>query len=233
LWYERIIDLSEFAGQSIHVAFRHFNTEGQHHVLIDDIIISYTGGNQILLGNLTGTVTNSLTGNPIEGASITIVGYDIPALSNAQGVYFIQGIEVGPVTIKAAKEGYEDYIFENFVIEAGDTKTHNITMISTTNEHNEITVPIVTALLTNFPNPFNPSTTIAFSLSNVGNVEINVYNVRGQRVRSLLNEQRETGHHKVIWDGTDNNGRIVGSGIYFYRMSAGEYQSVRRMVLMK
>jgi len=90
-----------------------------------------------------------------------------------------------------------------------------------------------TELFSNFPNPFNPETTIAFSLSNVGNVVINVYNVRGQRVRTLLNEQREPGHHSVVWNGTDDNGRAVSSGIYLYRIVAGEYTSMRRMLLLK
>ena len=85
----------------------------------------------------------------------------------------------------------------------------------------------------NFPNPFNPYTTIKFSIGEVGNVVLNVYNVRGQRVRTLQNEHREPGHHSVIWDGTDDYGRAMSSGIYFYRIVAGENVATRRMLLMK
>jgi len=67
----------------------------------------------------------------------------------------------------------------------------------------------------------------------VGNVTINVYNVRGQLVRTLLNEHREPGHHSVVWNGTDDNGRAVSSGIYLYRIVAGENVATRRMLLMK
>jgi len=93
--------------------------------------------------------------------------------------------------------------------------------------------------LRNYPNPFNPYTNIQFTIGNVGNVVINVYNVRGQRVRTLLNEQREPGHHSLIWNGTDDSGRAVGSGVYFYRVSARNSMndfytsSVGRMLLMK
>jgi hypothetical protein len=90
-----------------------------------------------------------------------------------------------------------------------------------------------TRLVSNFPNPFNPETVIAFSLSNVGNVEINVYNVRGQLVRTLVNDVYNAGVHQVVWNGRDENGVQVGSGVYFYRMRAGEYHSMRRMILMK
>jgi len=85
----------------------------------------------------------------------------------------------------------------------------------------------------NYPNPFNPYTTIRYTIGNVENVVINVYNVRGQRVRTLLNEQREPGHHSVIWNGTDDSGRALSSGIYFYRIVAGENTATRRMLLMK
>ena len=64
-------------------------------------------------------------------------------------------------------------------------------------------------------------------------MEINVYNVRGQLVRSLVNAEYPIGKHDIIWDGRDDNGLSVSSGVYFYRMKVGEYQHVRRMVLMK
>jgi hypothetical protein len=92
-----------------------------------------------------------------------------------------------------------------------------------------------TALMMNYPNPFNPQTTIQFEIGNgkLENVVINVYNVKGQHVRTLVNGVYGTGSHSIIWNGTDNYGRNVGSGIYFYCMIAGEYSSIRRMMLLK
>jgi len=103
-------------------------------------------------------------------------------------------------------------------------------------------VVFVTGLMGNFPNPFNPVTSIQFSIGNVGNVKnvenvenvnIDVYNIRGQRVRSLVNEEFPVGEYSVVWDGRDEDGRNVGSGVYLYQMRAGEYTETRRMVLMK
>ncbi len=96
------------------------------------------------------------------------------------------------------------------------------------------TVPALsTALNSNYPNPFNPETTISYSLSQGENVKIEVYNVRGQLVRTLVNENKAAGHHKVVWTGVDNNNRPVSSGVYYYKMTAGKYSSSKKMILMK
>ena len=101
------------------------------------------------------------------------------------------------------------------------------------NVDDETLLPVSTALVGNFPNPFNPETTIRFTLSHAENVEINIYNVRGQLIRTLVNGYVNGGRHNVVWNGLNDNGNPVGSGVYFYRMTAGEYQSVRRMMLIK
>jgi len=94
-------------------------------------------------------------------------------------------------------------------------------------------VPMVSQLRANFPNPFNPSTTISFDVAKEGNVQIEVFNIRGQKVKTLLNETRGIGNHSVVWEGTDNHGRILSSGVYFYRMTTGEFSQTRRMLLLK
>jgi hypothetical protein len=88
-------------------------------------------------------------------------------------------------------------------------------------------------LMNIYPNPFNPESTIMFSIQNVGNVIINVYNLRGQRVKALVNGYKQDGEHSIVWNGRDDNGRELGSGIYFIRMVAGEDVSVRRVVLLR
>lgn len=93
--------------------------------------------------------------------------------------------------------------------------------------------PMVTTLKGNYPNPFNPSTTIAFSLKEASPVQIQIFNIHGQVVRTLVNNQMNAGHHSVEWNGRDNSGRGVASGIYFYRMRAGNYNDTRKMMLVK
>ena len=93
--------------------------------------------------------------------------------------------------------------------------------------------PIRSQLIGNYPNPFNPETTILFSLENEGHVSIDIYNIRGQKVKGLVNENLKSGNHQVIWNGVDDNGRPVSSGVYFYRMNTDAQTSTKRMVLMK
>jgi len=90
-------------------------------------------------------------------------------------------------------------------------------------------------LVGNFPNPFNPSTTIRFEVRGSRFVKIEVYNIRGQRVRTLLDGSRafETGVHSVVWNGRDDNGRMVGSGVYLYKMTSDGFSEVKRMMLLK
>ena len=88
-------------------------------------------------------------------------------------------------------------------------------------------------LAQNFPNPFNPNTTINFSISSTSEVNLSVFNIRGQHVRTLKSGVYTAGNHSVVWDGTDSSNRGVSSGIYFYRLEAGDRTEVRRMLLMK
>jgi cytoskeletal protein CcmA (bactofilin family) len=85
----------------------------------------------------------------------------------------------------------------------------------------------------NYPNPFNPSTTIRFSLPKAVAVELAVFNSRGQLVRNLLHDSLARGWHEVTWDATGTNGRHVASGIYFYRMVAGDFVAHRKLLLLK
>ncbi|HOM79221.1 MAG TPA: C25 family cysteine peptidase [Candidatus Cloacimonas acidaminovorans] len=92
---------------------------------------------------------------------------------------------------------------------------------------------LVTSLKGCYPNPFNPTTTISFSIKEKTPVELIIYNILGQKVRTLVNQPLEPGEHSIVWNGTDNKGRSVASGIYFYRMKAGNYSETKKMVLKK
>ncbi len=96
------------------------------------------------------------------------------------------------------------------------------------------TTPTEFALLQNFPNPFNPDTTIGYELSESADVTLQIYNVVGQVVRTLIAaESQSVGRYQVRWDGMDDRGTPVSSGIYFYQLSAGKFQDVRKLMLLK
>ncbi len=96
------------------------------------------------------------------------------------------------------------------------------------------TTPTEFALLQNFPNPFNPDTTIGYELAESADVTLQIYNVVGQVVRTLIAaEPQSIGRYQVRWDGMDDRGTPVSSGIYFYQLSAGKFQDVRKLMLLK
>ena len=94
-------------------------------------------------------------------------------------------------------------------------------------------LPSAVSLDGNFPNPFNPATMIRFALPATQPVELAIYDVRGQKVRTLVHGVMEAGHHEVTWLGRDDQGRGVASGMYFYRLSTDGDQYVRKMLLVK
>jgi len=93
--------------------------------------------------------------------------------------------------------------------------------------------PVAFALAQNFPNPFNPSTTIRFTLPEAGHVTLAVYDINGRLVRILMGRSLAAGPHSVVWDGRDSNGREVASGVYIYRLAARQGVVTRRMTLVR
>jgi len=85
----------------------------------------------------------------------------------------------------------------------------------------------------NYPNPFNPSTTIQYGLAKDTHVKINIYNIKGQKVKTLINENKQAGVHKIIWDGKDHKQKNVSSGIYFYHIQTNHGTVTRKMLMMK
>ena len=125
----------------------------------------------------------------------------------------------------------------------GETKRNFRIVVGTQEYVNTHTdgIPLVAmeyALDQNFPNPFNPSTQIRYILSHSGHVQLDVYNVLGQRVRQLQNTMQPIGAYTAEWDGKNDAGQMVSTGVYFYRIavtanSTNDFQQTKKMVLMK
>jgi len=98
---------------------------------------------------------------------------------------------------------------------------------------NDDTIPGITSLIGNYPNPFNSEYNIAFLLAETSNVSLTIYNARGQKVRTLVNSELNSGNHSVIWNGKDNQGKSVTSEVYYYKMDSGKYTSSKKMILIK
>ena len=100
-------------------------------------------------------------------------------------------------------------------------------------ENNQSSTPGEYKLFQNYPNPFNPSTTIAFSIPASGNVRLVIYDILGNEVRTLINGRQTPGLQKISWDGRDNSGNTVSTGVYIYRITADGFTHSRRLVFIK
>ncbi|MDD4277459.1 MAG: C10 family peptidase [Candidatus Cloacimonetes bacterium] len=94
-------------------------------------------------------------------------------------------------------------------------------------------IPAELSLQQNYPNPFNPTTTISYFLPEAGNIQLDIYNLKGQLLTTIVNADQEAGKHSVTWNGTDTKGQSVASGVYFYRLSSPHKTLTKRMLLMK
>ncbi|MDD3563927.1 MAG: FlgD immunoglobulin-like domain containing protein, partial [Candidatus Cloacimonetes bacterium] len=100
-------------------------------------------------------------------------------------------------------------------------------------EEDLIPIPNSSVISSNYPNPFNPSTTIAFSIPEDSRVLLTIFNIKGQKVKDLVSENMMRGHHKFVWDGRDDGNRKVSSGIYFVKLNAAGNSYTHKMMLMK
>ena len=94
-------------------------------------------------------------------------------------------------------------------------------------------LPKVFALEQNYPNPFNPETIIRYALPKAAPVRIAIYNLLGQQVKKLVDKEQLPGFHQVHWDGTNDAGLKLASGLYVYRMEAGQFVKIRKMMMLK
>jgi len=116
--------------------------------------------------------------------------------------------------------------------EGAPTETVEVAFPFVSNGEN-ITTVLVNTLNVNYPNPFNPTTSISFSLEKAGQATLRIYNTKGQLVKTLVNNVKAAGSHTVIWNGLNNEGRAVSSGLYFYKLDAPGFSKTRKMMLLK
>ena len=130
---------------------------------------------------------------------------------------------------------YEYYITAAYSGEHQSEPSNSVTVELT--DADGIALPAVTEFKGIYPNPFNPTTTLSFSLNERGRVVIEVFNLKGQKIKTLENRTLEAGEHSVIWNGKDENGNSIPSGIYFSKLDtdlfSGRYTSVKKIILLK
>src|SRR5690554_59833 len=136
---------------------------------------------------------------------------------------------------------YEDIVTEigfysyyvTALYEVGESEASNIVEVEVTVSVDDLTSPFVNELRQNYPNPFNPETTIEFSLETRQRVKINIYNITGQQVKTIVDDVLDAGEHRIVWNSVGSNNKKLPSGIYLYRMTTDKYNDTRKMILLK
>lgn len=184
------------------------------------------------------TITNSGTAAMMGVVNSTAPFYlgENPAQNSLTESYYLPAGETMEMMVTFAPT-YANNYSANITISSDDPNMPEAIVpvlgTSGTVSNQDLVNPLVTALHGNYPNPFNPNTNIKFSLKENSPVQLDIYNISGQKVRTLLNANMAAGNHIVTWNGLDNSGRSVGSGVYFFKMNSGKYTSTKKMILMK
>lgn len=179
-------------------------------------------------GNIVGIVRRA-NGQGISGAKVVTGTHE--ATTNAAGAYSL-GLSVGSYSVSASAAGYKAVTVDNVVVSPNQTTTLNITLEASAGE-DELSPVAATALKGNSPNPFNPTTTIYYDILEPCKVRLDIYNVKGQKVKKLLDEVKNSGRHSIVFEARDENGKALSSGIYFYRFTTDRYNATRKMLLME
>jgi hypothetical protein len=169
----------------------------------------------------------TITGDSLLGWKVADQSsYPVPYTGNHYEDKAVYGLQPMPTWREMDyPEGPPKGVDLSFVIGADTT----ITAVEETSSD----VPKTYDLAQNYPNPFNPTTTIRYQLPERTHVRLAIYNVMGQRVRVLVDEPKPIGRYKVMWDGRNDAGEVVASGVYFYRMQAGTFTTTRKLVFLK
>lgn len=210
--------------------------------------LDYYGVPRPPIRTLLGIIRDKSTNAPLNDAVAELNGqryktnayYDtfrywqMPDTSLGNGIYYFENLPAGNQTVRFSKEGYRD---TTVTIAVSDTFFTffdvSLSRVTTSAAVSPQSAPLQFSLEQNFPNPFNPSTVISFTLPQAGRVRLEVLNLLGEPVATLIDEEREAGTHQVTWNGTNQEGNTVPSGVYFYKLHQGTNTLTRRMVFVR
>jgi len=137
------------------------------------------------------------------------------------------------LTLRAKKTITSELVYKYQIFDSQTDLTSEKTLMFDTSLLNKLGVPKTYQLSQNFPNPFNPTTEIQFALPDNAQVSLKIYNIAGELVKTLVNEELSAGNYTYRWNGTNENSKKVSAGMYFYQISTPKYNETRKMVLLK
>ena len=193
---------------------------------VDDVALGAPG-----YGFIRGTIT--LDGGSGDVEDVQVVAGGNVTHPDPEGEYMLL-LPEGSYDLTASLEGYTPVTVEGVVVQVNESTIVDL-LLEPLQDVADNMIPLVTELIGNYPNPFNPSTTFEYALAvPAGSVEIAIYNITGQRVNSLLNHSQPAGYYDFTWNATNGSGRQIASGIYFYQLRVdSKLIETRRMLLLR
>ena len=220
-----------------------YNAESASIMYANDIV--KTGiSHPIILTSLEGMVSEgdevvAYANGQVVGAT-RVIDEDMPVVIAAWGGYendelgiSLPGYTMGDsidLRLYSVSEGQELYVETTLEGSTyGDTPLTSGTAVVLSSP----ATPMAYELMQNYPNPFNPSTSIVFSLPETGHISLNIYDISGRLVSTLVNGTLDNGVHNVMWNGADMNGELVSAGVYIYALESADMVMTKKMILMK
>ncbi len=182
----------------------------------------------MLYGGIEGTVTNH-DNQPLEGVIVQASGSVSEDTTDFEGNYLLDYLSAGNYDISFSHIVYRDTVVYSIPSTLDHRTTFSLVMnVPTALNYNDNLVPETFVLLPHHPNPFNAATVMRYSLPHPADVKIEIFDILGRRVKTLVDERQQAGYHQVIW-----NAENQSSGIYLYRIEAGDNVETRKMVLLR
>jgi hypothetical protein len=204
-WLQETINLNAYAGDVVDIAF-HSNDNG-----------------------------NWASGGALDDIRLGV----IPTWINSDGSGYANYMETSQIDISINANGMEPGFYESKVVvqsmttDEKDTVDLQLTVEDALVGLDQTAIPLVFSLSQNYPNPFNPNTTLDYSLPIAGSVHLAVYDLLGHEIVILVDGYHEPGYKSITWNGIDKFGNDVSTGMYFYKLRSGDFEKVKKMVLLK
>ena len=204
-WLQETINLNAYAGDVVDIAF-HSNDNG-----------------------------NWASGGALDDIRLGV----IPTWINSDGSGYTNYMETSQIDISINANGMEPGFYESKVVvqsmttDEKDTVDLQLTVENVLVGLDQTAIPLVFSLSQNYPNPFNPNTTLDYSLPIAGSVHLAVYDLLGHEIVILVDDYQEPGYKSITWNGIDKFGNDVSTGMYFYKLRSGDFEKVKKMVLLK
>lgn len=194
-------------------------------ITVADTTINLSGGGDVLVMRLSAAGARrwiKRSDTPITSAFSYAMATNLGGTAAYVGGQFAVTVTFGPNTFNLAS-GVTDGWFGKMTLNT----------ITDVREMTDLPLPQSFSLSQNYPNPFNPTTTIEFRIASASRVSVDIINMLGQKVRTLVDQNLSAGSYATEWDGVDDSGRKVASGVYLYRMKSGDFAETRKMTLLK